>query len=625
MRYSWLVCAALLLPVVRADEGLWPYNQFPQQTLKEKHGFEAPAGFLDQLRVASVRIGGESGAFVSPNGLLLTDRQVAGGCVKNDAFLAPDSAAEIHCPSLDASVLVGLDDVTQQVKVAGQSLAQRTSTIARVEKECAAKTGNICSVVTLFSGGRYDLYQYKRYSDIRLVFAPEYALAFFGKERDSITYLRYGLNIAFLRAYESGKPASTPHYLKWSMSGVQDGDLVFTSGNPGPTARSTTAAQLTFYRDTALPLAVQRLLARIQQLTALGEAAQPTLTPLLNEFKRDAGKLIGLRDDRLVTRKTFFEQKIRRAVENDSKLGPEAAKVWDEVASAYKKWTPYEKSWEILEAAPAPGSRLFQTARQMVRGETPENSSEPINAQVETVMLTRYLEELRTLGDKDAPLKTILAGRTPRQAAEAMVQSSHLKDPGEGIIQLAKLLDPHALRLRKQHEEIIGSLEVSAVEKIAQYRFKLFGAADYPDGTLTPRIEYGVVSGYTDRAGVSQPFAATFSGLYYRRNNEGPYQAPQNWIDIRPALNPVTALDFVSTCDTGGGDFGGPVVNRAGELVGVTFEGNLESLPNVYLYTSDQARAVHVDARGIVEALEKVYKASALLKELGIPAGQGVS
>jgi hypothetical protein len=261
----------------------------------------------------------------------------------------------------------------------------------------------------------------------------------------------------------------------------------------------------------------------------------------------------------------------------------------------------------------------------MVRGGTPAESAEPINAEIEILMLTRYLEELRSLGDKDAPLKTILAGKTARQAAETMVQSSHLNDPGGGIIQLAKLLDPPALRLRKQHEEIIGALEVSAAEKIAQYRFKLFGAADYPDGTSSPRVEFGVVSGYTDRAGVSQPFAATFSGLYYRRNNEGPYQVPQNWIDIRPELNPVTALDFVSICDTGGGDFGGPVVNRAGELVGVTFDGNLESLPNVYLYTSDQARAVHVDARGIAEALEKVYKATALLKELGIRVRPGVS
>jgi len=613
-RYTGLAFSILfLVPFlsVRADEGLWPYNQFPQQALKEKHGFDTPTGFLDQLRLASARIGGQSGAFVSPNGLLLTTREVAGRCLSNDVFLAPDAAAERRCPALDASVLVNLEDVTQQVKTPAQSLAQRTAAIARVEKECAGKTGNVCSIVPLFSGGRYDLYQYKRYTDVRLVFAPEYALAFFGRERDSITYLRYGLNIAFLRVYEGGKPASTPHFLKWSATGVQDGDLVFASGNPGPTARSTTSAQLTFYRDTALPLAVLRLQDRIRQLSTLGPSAQSTLTPLLNSFKRDAGKLIGLRDDRLVTRKTLFEQKIRRAVENDTKLGADAAKVWDEVAAAYKKWTPYEKPWEILEDSPALGSRLFQHARSIVRGDAPTDSTEPINNQIEILMLTRYLEELRSLGEKEAPLKTILDGKTARQAAEAMVQSN-------SVVRLAQLLEPHALRLRRQHEEIIGSLEVSAAEKIAQYRFKLFGAADYPDGTSTPRIEFGVVSGYTDRAGVVQPFAATFSGLFYRRNNEGPWQVPRNWTDIQPQLNPVTPLDFVSTCDTGGGDFGGPVVNRAGELVGVTFDGNLESLPNIYLYTSDQARAVHVDVRGIAEALEKVYKANALLKELGI-------
>jgi Peptidase S46 len=626
--FTVVALLALWPPAVRADEGLWPYNQFPRQTLKEKHGFDVPAGFLDRLRLASVRIGGESGSFVSSNGLVVTDRQVAAGCLTDAAFLAPDRVSELHCPGLDASVLAGLDDVTQRVKTAGQSLPQRASAIERIEKECAAKSGNVCSVVTLFSGGRYDLYRYKRYSDVRLVFAPEYALAFFGKERDSISYLRYGLNVAFLRVYENGIPAATPDYLSWSSEGVREGELVFASGNPGPTARATTAAQLTFYRDTALPLAVSRSLDRIQQLNSLkdSQTAQSALTPLLNGFKREAGKLIGLRDDRLVTRKTFFEQKIRRAVETDSKLGTDAAKVWDEVASAYKKWTPFEKPWEILEAAPAPGSRLFQDARAMVRGEKLADSAAPINDQVEILMLTRYLEELRALGDKEAPLKTILAGGSARQAAEAMVQISHRTGAGDdGVMRLAKLLEPRAQHLRKQHEEIIGSLEVSAAEKIAQYRFQLFGASEYPDGTSTPRVEFGVVSGYTDRAGIAQPFAATFSGLYYRRNNEGPWQVPRNWIDIRPALNPVTPLDFVSTCDTGGGDFGGPVVNRAGELVGVTFDGNLESLPNVYLYTSDQARAVHVDVRGIAEALEKVYKANALLKELGIRLGGGVS
>ncbi len=631
----FLLAVLISVPAL-ADEGLWLWNQFPTDSVKQKHDFEVTPAFLDELRLASVRIGGESGSFVSSGGLILTTRQVANGCLASaetpghdllqDGLLAANNASEVRCEGLDADVLVSLEDVTTQVtpqtKGAGQAFAQRNAAISKTEKDCAAKTGNVCSVVRLHAGGRYDLYQYKRYSDVRLVFAPEYSVAFFGKERDAITYLRYGLNIAFLRAYENGKPAATPHYLKWSGEGVKDGDLVFESGNPGATSRSVTAAQLTFYRDTALPVSVARAQARIQALSAF--PASTELTLLLNGLKTDAGKLIGLRDDRLVTRKTTFEQKIRRAVEADSKLGAEAAKVWDDVASAYKKWAPLEKPYQILESAPAPGSKLFAIARQIVRHEPVDPVS--VNTAIETLMLTQYLDELRSLGekDKDIPVKAILAGKTPRQAAEAMVEATKLKDPStrvmsdDPLIHLATLLDPQALRLRKQREELIGALEVSSAEKIAQYRLKLFGAADYPDGTSTPRVSFGVVSGYTDRAAVPQPFAATFSGLYYRVNNNGPWQVPQNWVDLRPQLNPVTPLDFVSTCDTGGGGFGGPVVNRAGELVGLTFDGNLESLPNVYLYIGDQARAVHVDVRGIAEALGKVYKASALLKEIGL-------
>jgi hypothetical protein len=649
-----MLVLAIALPVV-ADEGLWPYNQFPRAAIKQKYGFDVSDAFLDHLRLSTVRIspdsgeiGDESGSFVSSGGLLVTSRSAAAGCLAKagvqgpdlvqDGFSAAVPADELPCPGLSASVLVKVEDVSGQLKTAGQSLAQRNAAIARIEKDCAATTHNICSVTRLFAGGRYDLYRYQRYTDLRLVFAPEYSAAFFGKEHDSISYLRYGLNIAFLRSWQNGKPAVTPNFLKWSSDDVRQGDLVFAAGNPGPTSRVATAAQLTFVRDSALPLTVARLQTRILQLNAFANlseanarAAQPVLTPLLKTFKTEAGKLIGLRDDRLVTRKTVFEQKIRRAVENDPRLGLSATKVWDEVAGAYKKWTPFEKPYQLLEGAPAPGSRLFRMARQIVRGEA-VTDSETVNDQIETLLLTLYLEELKTLGekgDKEVPVKAILAGRTPRQAAEAMVQSTGLKDAAQrrhvaasqqddGLIHLAALLDAPALRLRKQHDETLGSLEVAATEKIAQYRFKIFGDADYPDGTGTPRIEFGIVSGYTDRAAVAQPFASTFSGLYYRKNNDGPWQVAKKWLDARTGLHEVTPLDFVSTCDIGGGDYGSPVVNRAGELVGVTFDGNLESLPNVYLYTSEQARAVHVDATGIAEALDKVYKAGALLQELGL-------
>ena len=655
VRYSALLFVSLLALPAPADEGLWLYNQFPTATVKQKHGFDVEAAFLDRLRLASVKIGSGSGAFVSPGGLLLTSRQIAGACLAGisssqrnyfqDGFQAPDQASELKCPGMDASVLVKIEEVTDPVKAAGQSLAQRNAAIARLEKECAAKNGDTCSVVRLFSGGRYDLYHYRRYADIRLVFAPEYTIAFFGKERDSISYLRYGLNIAFLRAYENGKPAATPEYLKWSAEEIKDGDLVFMAGNPGPTGRLSTSAQLTFYRDAELPYRLQKLQPRIQQLNTFAvaseanlRAAQSTLAALLTMYKTDAGKLIGLRDDRLVTRKTNFEGRIRRAVEGAAKTGAEAGKVWDEVSAAYKKWTPSEKSYQILEGFAAPGSRLFRMARQIVRGEAVEESDDPVNDEMETLMLTQYLVELQSLGEKEVSLKTILAGATAKQAAEKMVKASHLKDEaerrrlaanhaaalasGDGIIALASALEAPAERLRKLRDEIIGTLEVTATEKIAQYRLRLFGAADYPDGTATPRVEFGVVKGYTDRAGVAQPCASTFSGLYYRKDNEGPWQVSDKWIDIRESLNAVTPLDFVSTGDIGGGDYGSPVVNQRGELVGVTFDGNLESLPVTYLYSDDQARAVHVDAGGIVEALDKVYKASALLKEIGVVAGK---
>jgi hypothetical protein len=338
-------------------------------------------------------------------------------------------------------------------------------------------------------------------------------------------------------------------------------------------------------------------------------ATEPVLNAILTRYKSSAGLLIALRDDRLVARKTNFEGKIRRAVLADSKLGADANKVWDDVAAAYKTWTPFEKPYQLLEDAPAPGSTLFRAARQMIRGSPVEDPS-MVNEALETALLTHYLEELKNQGDKEAPIKAILNGKTPREGAEAAVKSK------DAMRQLAMLIEEPARRLRKKHDEIIGSLETSAAEKIAQYRFKLFGAADYPDATGTPRIKFGVVKGYVDRAGVEMPAHSSFGGLYYRNGNQGPYQVPQRWVDLKPALLLSKALDFVSTCDTGGGDPGSPTVNRAGELVGITFDGNLESLSDVYLYSDEQARAVHVSVEGIAEALEKVYKAAALLQEL---------
>ena len=727
-RLGLILCS--LLAVARAEDGIWLWNQLPKPAgasgasgdAAKKHSLEITSDVADNLRLSTVRLnnGTGSGSFVSPNGLIVTNQHLLTSCIAKvsnkehdyttEGFYASSESAEPACKGFNADVLLSMEDVTTQVKGAAavksddtakglakelaaspQVLRERNANIAKIESECAAKTGNVCTVVRLFSGSRYDLYQYKRYADLRLVFAPEHTIAFFGRERDSISYLRYGLDVAFLRAYENGRPAATPHFLKWNNASVKDGDSVITSGNPRPTSRVITAGELAFLRDIALPRKITRLQQRVTDLSGIvgkGGPDQPaalaTLTTFLAEYKTVAGKVIGLRDDRLVTRKTAFDLRIRRAVEGNPKLGMDAAKVWDEVDSAYKKWGQQDKNYQLLEEEPAPGSVLFKIARELVRG-LPVEQDPVINETVETAMLTEYLDELKTVnlaqgaggrggipggggrggggrgggrgefgggGDfgpgpggpagrgggpeiKELNLKAFLTGKTTAESASAIVKASKLGDPAvraslnskdavaksdDPLLRLVLTLEPASEKIRKEHEDTIGSLEASAGEKIAAYRFRLFGTSDYPDGTSTPRLAYGVVKGYSDRAGTAAPFAATFSGLFYRKNNDGPYQVPKQWADAKEKLDSVAELNFVSTADIGGGDYGSPVVNDAGELIGVTFDGNLESLPEVFLYTDEQARAVHVATQGITEALTVVYKAKSLLQELGVKA-----
>ena len=327
-----LITATSLLASSSGDEGLWLPNQFPKDALKEKYSFDATDAFLDHLRLSTVRIAGGSGAFVSAAGLLVTNQHLIAACSPNvkEEYYAASQSAEKQCGGLTASVLIKVEDVTEKVKGAAggkstavQAVIQRNAAIAAMEKECGT-----CTVVKLFAGNRYDLYRYKTYNDLRLVFAPEEALAFFGRERDSITYLRYGLDVAFLRAYENGRPAATSNFLRWSAAPVREGDLVLAAGNPAPTTRSVTAAQLLFLRDSVLPLLLRRLGPAIQQLTAFAakspdnqRAAQPSLTALLETYKSSAGKLIGLRDDRLVLRKTLFDKKNSQRRGTRSEIG----------------------------------------------------------------------------------------------------------------------------------------------------------------------------------------------------------------------------------------------------------------------------------------------------------------
>ena len=628
---------------------------------------------------AGAGAGTGTGSFVSPTGLVLTNQRLVADCLKaaaghdylKDGFYAATPQEELACPNLDAAVVVAMEDVTKQVKESAkegakpaEALAKRNAASAAIEKACAERTHNTCTVVKLSSGERYDLYQYKKYSDVRLVFAPESAIALFGGAAADYTFQRYSLDVAFLRAYENGKPAATPQYLKWSTEGVTDTALTFAAGNPAPTSRLATVAQLTFLpRHHAAGDAgrIQWRLLDLRNFAARSEANLAIATRHVGDlnasYKFTAGRLIGLDDVRLMARKANFEKKLRAAVEHDPELGTAAGKVWDEVATAYTNWKHSERTYEVLERPGAIGSDLFRIARQIVRlseerakpneQRLPEYRDGNLASLEASLYSPAPIDDAdriadagalpggdQALGEREVPVKAIFGSRTPTQAAEEYLKNTKLKDVAErkrlagdraavqksedGMIRLAKLLDEPARKLLKKREETIETLEVSSAEKIAQYRFKMFGAADYPDATSTLRLTFGAVKDYKDRTEAKVLYDTTFGGLFYLAGKNVPLLLPQRWMDAKGSLDLVTPYDFPTTCDIAG-SAGSATVDKKGELIGIVVDGNLESIALTYLYTDETARAVHVATQGIAEALRVVYKTPALLRELGVP------
>ena len=664
----------------RADEGLWLFEAFPKQRLAARYGVQLSDELLDRLRLASLRVGA-SGSFVSPDGLIFTNHHVALDCLQKlstaeqnyvvNGFWAPTQADEKPCPDLEANQLVRIQDVTQRVNGAVQpgsadaeALRQRLAEIARIEKECVSATGNRCDVVNLYSGERYHLYEYKKYTDLRMVFAPETDIGFFGGDPDNFTYPRYCLDIAFLRAYENGKPARTPHYLRFSREGVREGEVIFVSGNPGTTGRLMTVAQLEFMRDHYYPLIHRRLASLIRTLEKYSaqspeneRIAHDNLFSQQNSYKAYTGFLAGLRNPKIMELKRAEERKLRDAVEADADRRARFASAWHAVAGAYQKFRDYYKSYWLLEFSPHRGSDLLRIARDVLRLseerlkpndqrlreyrdsalpslERQLYSPAPLTDSMEVAVLADYFEFLRSeLGAEDPTVKAILNGRTPQQAAQEYVSTSRLKDVAErkrlaadaeavrrsedGMIRLARILDGPARSLRKRYEDEVEAVLNSSAAKIARARFAVFGQEAYPDATFTLRLTYGAVKGYKDSKGRWVPYATRFEGLYKRATGKPPYRLPQRWLDARPKLNLKTPFNFVSTADTHGGNSGSPTVNTKGEIVGILFDGNIESLPNRFVYTEEQARSVHVATQGIVEALDKVYGAQRLLAELG--------
>jgi len=672
---------ALVLAVCGwADEGMWLYNQFPRQEVKKKYGFEATQEFLDALRLASLKIGGGTASFVSPHGLLFTNHHVASGCIYKlssqernymaAGFFAPDYASELKCPETEASVLLRIEDITARMTAAvtaapgsAEASQQERAATARIEKECSAPSGNRCQVVALYSGALYHLYELKRYTDIRLVFAPEEAIAFFGGDPDNFTYPRYDLDIAFLRAYENGRPAETPHFLKWSREGAREGELTFVSGNPGSTDRFITYARFEYLRDLEYPLSVKYIDAAIRAMKAYSargaenaRAARDQLFRAENSYKARFWELKGLRSPRLNAEKKAREDKLRAAIQGDPKLRKEAGEAWPAIAAAYKQWAPRETEYYTLEGGPR-FSDLFRIARQTLRLaeervkpneqrlseyadaalpslERRLYSPAPIADSLEIAVLTNYLTFLRdSLGAADPAVKAALDGRTPQQAAELSVTSSKLRDAAErkrlaasaeaaaksedGMIRLVRALDPAARAVRKVKEDQLDAVELGYASRIARARFALYGAGEYPDATGTLRLSLGPVNGYRNASGQPVAWATDFAGMFAHATGQDPFQLPASFPRAKGALNLRTPFNFVTTCDTIGGNSGSPTVNAKGEVVGIVFDGNLESMPSRFVYDEVAARSVHVASQGIVEALRKVYKADRLLSELG--------
>jgi hypothetical protein len=689
---SLFVLAIAFNPSASADEGMWLFNAPPLKQLKGKYQFEPTPQWLDHLQKASVRFNsGGSGSFVSANGLVITNHHVGADCLQKfgdeqhnylrDGFYAKTQAEEKKCADLELNVLMSINDVTARVNVAvkpGMSsdvaAGARRNAIAQIEKESKEKTGLRSDVVTLYQGGAYHLYCYKRYDDVRLVFAPEQQMAFFGGDPDNFEYPRYDLDICLFRAYENGQPAKVDNFLKFNPRGPNDGELTFVSGSPGKTDRQLTLDELADMRDRYLPY-VLRLFNRREVLELAYSArsfenarkARDDLFGDQNNRKRYDGYLAGLLDPQIWSALQVREQKLRDAIARDPKF--------KSTISAYDRIKPTQA--EIAKNAPLynyleqerpitigyRGPRalfgdLFKYARLLIRAvderakpngeripafrdsardslELELFSTEPVYDDYEILHLTDSLTDFASQFGANNPLvQKVLAGKSPHARAVELVTGTKLKDVAvrkefygkdaaalqaahDPMIDLARLVDGPARDVRKVYDAQ-EEIKKQAYAEIAKARFAIEETGSYPDATFTLRLSYGTVRGYEQDGKQIPPFT-DFTGLYERsaeHGNRSPFDLPRRWIDKKSNLNLATKFNFVSDADIIGGNSGSPVVNKANEFVGIIFDGNIQSLVLDCIYTDTQARAVSVDSAAIIEALRKVYDASALADEL---------
>jgi len=667
-----------------AEEGMWTFNNVPREEIKKKYGFEITDEWLRNVRLASVRFNnGGSGSFVSANGLVLTNYHIVEDIVAQvstpqkdfakEGFVAKTRADEIKAPSLELNVLNSIEDVTARVNAdvkAGmsnaESFAARRAAMSAIEAESLKATGLRSDVVTLYQGGQYHLYRYKKYTDVRLVFAPEFQAAFFGGDPDNFNFPRYNIDMALVRVYENGAPVRPEHYFKWSTTGAKEGNLVFVTGHPGSTSRLNTVAHLEELRDTSIPIIIRLLERRealLKKYMAMGEEqtrqSQSDLNSVQNSLKVYRGQLAGLKDPQLIARKSKAEAELRKSIAGNPEREKMYGDAWDAIAKAHKDYPTYIRERRVFDQAAGFNSTYFTIARALVRlaeenakpnaERLPEftdarraslelglYSPAPIHDDLEKLKLTDSLEFMvELLGADNALVKQVLAGKSPAARATELIAGTKLKDVAfrkelaaggrkaiaestDPMIVVAREIDAKARETRRRYEgEVIG-VERANYAKIARALFDTEGTKLYPDATFTLRFSYGTVQGYMEN-GKKVPAFTTLGGLFARAdqfNHKFPWVLPQRWMDRKSSIDLNTPFNFVSTNDIIGGNSGSPTINQNGELVGLIFDGNIQSLVGDFMYDGSVNRAISVDSRGMLEVLTKVFDGKDIAAEL---------
>ncbi|MFQ5463435.1 MAG: S46 family peptidase [Phycisphaerae bacterium] len=686
--FMWMLVGGILTSVaaspVEADEGMWLLTSPPTKMLRDRYGFELKPEWLEHVQKSCVRVGyGGSASIISADGLVMTNHHVGRGQLQKhstadrnlieEGFYARTREEELRCDDLEMNVLWSMEDVTDLINAAaaGKSAAAandaREAKIAELTKQSQEKTGLFSEVVTLYHGARFHLYGYKRFTDIRLVMAPEAKIAAFGGDTDNFEYPRFCLDMCFFRIYEDGHPWHPEHYLSWSRKGVAEGDLVFVAGHPARTQRLYTTDHLKFLRDVSYPATLRRIWRREVQLLnfsarndEFARIAKGELLGYQNARKAYTGMLAGLQDPAIFQRKLREEQRLRSVIDANPEYRGKWGDAWNQIAKAKAIHRSFFTRLSLLRGRRAAlGGRLFGVARTLVRmGEELQKpnadrlpefrdssldslrlslfSPAPIYDDLEINRLASGLSLLaETLGYDDPTVALALAGQAPQQRAEALVRGTRLKDvavrkriaeggtgavaeSGDPMIRLAAALDSETRLLRKRYEDEVESVERQSYAKIAAAKFALGGDSTYPDATFTLRLAAGVVQGY-DEGGKRVPPMTTIGGLFERqraRRGEPPFDLPERWILRKNRLDLTVPFNNVSTADIIGGNSGSPLINRNGAVVGLIFDGNLQSLVWNVAFTDTQGRAVSVDARGIIESLRKIYEADALADEI---------